>query len=66
MDNDGEDDEGPDEDPASGQRYLETSVSKNLTSDSWEPPEFILHLEGAKTLIRSPAAPAFITGQDAA
>lgn len=58
-DNDGEDGEGPGEDPMAvwATLYVETSVSKYRTPNSRELPEIsMLHLEGAKALIRSPAA----------
>lgn len=62
MDNDGEDDEGPGEDPVAvwATLHLETSVPKNRTPNSWEKSGVtMLHLVGAKALIRSPAAASF-------
>ena len=66
MDNDGEDDEGPREDPVAvwATLHLEASASKNRTPNSQEPPGVTtLHLEGAKALIRSPVAASLSWGR---
>lgn len=63
---DGEDNKGSGEEPVTvgSTLHLETSVSKNRTPNSWKSPGItMLHLEEAKTQIRSPAAASLRQGR---